>query len=63
MIKDFIVRKEQRRKLSFKHQLIRENFLSSYNDLTSKKVNQLSVLKRHRKFINELELNLKKTHP
>lgn len=63
MIKDYIARKEHGRELSFKHQLIRENFLSSYNDLVSKKVNALSVIKRHKKFINLLELNLKKPHP
>lgn len=63
MIKDCIARREDGRELSFKHQLIRENFLLSYNDLVSKKVNALSVIKRHKKFINLLELNLKKTHP
>lgn len=62
MVKDYIARKESGRNLALKHELIRENFKLSYYAIMTKE-NPVSILKKHKTFINILELNLKKSHP
>ena len=61
MLSERIIKRENGRNLQLKHHMIRESFKLAYNALLTKE-NPFTVLKRHQKLINSLNLNLKKPH-